>query len=65
MRTRESHACLDGKHRGRLFVSLSLSLFLTTVRPPPRATRAARRAASSSSSEDIAERARESGERSG
>ena len=24
MRTRESHACLDGKHRGRLFVSLSL-----------------------------------------
>jgi len=29
MRTRESHACLDGKHRGRLFVSLSLSLSLS------------------------------------
>ena len=33
MRTRESHACLDGKHRGRLFVSLSLPLSLSLSLP--------------------------------
>ena len=41
MRTRESHACLDGKHRGRLFVSLSLSLSLSSL--PPSGPRRGRR----------------------